>query len=278
MNENIAIGIIIYNPGSSVLIRIEETIRSGYKVYIFDNSPDSGIIRDYVKSDAADASMITYLTCGKNAGLGYGLAAVCSHAYYDSFPALLFFDQDTVYSAQTLDYISHFFLENRALPQAYSSVVFNSKNADKPGPQGNAVTDVPLAINSGSLYFLDNLKKMNWHSTKYFVDCVDYEFCMSSRRFHFKIGEHSYTPGFDHCSEQWDTLYKVFGKVLPMRPYPCSRIRDSYFASVKLVFKSISTGNFAYTVIISSAIHKYLFVQFYVRIAKLFHIRKAVNK
>jgi len=278
MNENIAIGIIIYNPGSSVLLRMEETVRSGYKVYIFDNSPDTGIIRDYAHSGAADASRITYLTCGKNVGLGYGLAAVCSHAYYDSFPALLFFDQDTVYSDQTLDYISRFSMENRDLADRYSAVVFNSKNIDNPKPQGNAVTDVPLAINSGSLYFLNNLKKMNWHSTKYFVDCVDYEFCMSSRSFGFKIGEHSYTPGFDHCSEQGDTLYKVFGKVLPMRPYPCRRIRDSYSASVKLIFKSIFTGNFAYTVIISSAIHKYLFVQFYVRFAKLFHIRKAVNE
>ena len=277
MYKNIAIGIITYNPGSSVLHRLKETINSGYKVFIFDNSPDNAVIRDFACSNEPGASHITYLTCGKNVGLGYGLAAICSHAYYSSFPALLFFDQDTVYSDRTLAYISDFFDANRNLSRSYSAVTFNAKNIDSPKPQDPAVTDVRLAINSGSLYFLENLKKMNWHSTKYFVDCVDYEFCMSSNRFHFKIGEHSYTPGFDHCSEQGDTRYKVFGKILPMRPYSCPRIRDSYSASVRLIMKSIFTGNFAYTVIISSAIHKYLFVQFYVRIARFLHIRKVVD-
>lgn len=277
MNRNVAVGIITYNPGSSVLQRLKETISSGYKVFLFDNSPDKSLIRDFAYSDLPGASQITYLTCGKNVGLGYGLAAICAHAYYSAFPTLLFFDQDTVYSDKTLAYISDYYEANRNLADSYSAVTFNSKNIDGPRPQGSAVTDVRLAINSGSLYFLKNLKKMNWHSTRYFVDCVDYEFCMSSNRYHFKIGEHAYTPGFDHCSEQGDTRYKVFGKVLPMRPYPCSRIRDSYSASVRLIMKSIFTGNFAYTVILSSAIHKYLFVQFYVRIARLFHIRKVVE-
>jgi len=273
MNQNMAVGIITYNPGESVLQRVRETASGGYKVYIFDNSPENALIRDYTHSTDAGASQVTYLTCGKNVGLGYGLAAVCAHAYYDSFPTLLFFDQDTVYSSMTLDYISGFYTENIGLTDKYSSIVFNSKSLDAPAAEGPAVKDVRLAINSGSLYFLANLKKMNWHSTKYFVDCVDYEFCLSSSNHHLKIGEHSATPGFDHCSEQGDTRYKVFGVVLPMRAYSCPRIWDSYSASTKLIFKAIGTGNFTYAVEFSKSIHKYLFVQFYVRIAKLFHLK-----
>ena len=279
MNFNVAIGIITYNPEESVVKRLSDTVKSGYKVYVFDNSPDNSIIRDYVHSDDEARSHITYLTCGKNAGLGFGLSAVCAQAYYDAFPALLFFDQDTVYSTETLDYISAFYGRNESLAVSYSSVVFNSKSVDDSGnltdPQavGDTIKDVRLAINSGSLYFLNNLKKMNWHSTKYFVDCVDYEFNLSSSNHHFKIGEHSATPGFDHCSEQGDTRYKVFGVVLPMRAYRFSRIKDTYCASTKLFWKALVTGNLTYSVEFSKSIHKYLFVQFYVRLAKLFHVK-----
>jgi len=273
MNQNVAIGIITFKPEASVLQRLQETIQSGYKVYVFDNSPEDTLVRDYVHGGAADVTQITYLTCGKNVGLGVGLAAVCAHAYYDSFPVLLFFDQDTVYSRVTLDYISDFYSKNAGLSEKYSSIVFNSKSPDAPSNEDPAVKDVRLAINSGSLYYLANLKKMNWHSTKYFVDCVDYEFCLSSSNHHLKIGEHSRTPCFDHCSEQGDTRYKVFGVVLPMRAYRFSRIWDSYSASVKLFFKAIVTGNFAYALEFFKSIHKYLFVQFYVRIAKLFRLK-----
>lgn len=289
-----AIGIITYKPGKSVLERIKKTIIDGYKVYIFDNSPDISLIRDYIQREMTDPSAVTYLTCGKNVGLGYGLAAVCSHAYYDSYPTLLFFDQDTVYSTGTLQYISDFYTDNVNISDAYSALVFNSKNIDAPGSTGSVpasmpsstkanmsadgkITDVLLAINSGSLYILKNVKKMNWHSTKYFVDCVDYEFCMSSSHYHYKIGEHSYTPGFDHCSEQGDQRFKVFGREIPMRSYPFSRIWDSYSASFKLILKAIATGNFTYFIEISKAIHKYLFVQFYVRMAAIGHRPKTQN-
>lgn len=273
MNQNVAIGMITFRPEASVLRRLQETVQSGYKVYLFDNSPDDAVIRDYIRGGTFDSSRLTYLTCGKNAGLGFGLASVCAQAYYESFEALLFFDQDTVFSSETLNYISDFYTKNTSLSDRYSSVVFNSKSFDAPGKEAPAVKDVRLAINSGSLYFLSNLKKMNWHSTKYFVDCVDYEFCLSSSNHHLKIGEHSAAPGFDHCSEQGDTRYKVFGVVIPMRAYRFSRIMDSWNASVKLFFKAVFTGNFSYALTFFMAINKYLFVQFYVRIAKLFRLK-----
>jgi rhamnosyltransferase len=273
MNQNVAVSVITFHPGASVLTRLQETIQSGYKLYIFDNSPENAVVRDFIQANSADASQVTYLTCGKNVGLGFGLSTVCSHAYYDSFPTLLFFDQDTVYSRITLDYISDFYTKNIGLADQYSSISFNSKSLNAPAPEDVAVKDVRLTINSGSLFYLANLEKMNWHSTKYFVDCVDYEFCLSSSNHHLKIGEHSATPGFDHCAEQGDAHYKVFGMVLQMRAYRCSRIWDSYSASVKLIFKAIATGNFIYAVEITKAIHKYLFVQFYVRIAKILHLK-----
>lgn len=273
MNQNIAIGIIVYQPQDSVLERIKDTIDSGYKVYLFDNSPDISIIRDYVYQESTDHSMVTYITSGKNVGLGFGISVLCAHAYYDSFSTMLFFDQDTVYSRITLDYISEFYVANISLSEQYSAITFNSKSLEHPLMDAPPVKDVRLVINSGSLYYLSNLKKMNWHDTTFFVDCVDYAFCLSSSHHRFKLGEHAMTPGFDHCSEQGDERYKVFGIVIPMRAYRFSRIWDTYTASVKLIFRAIFSGNFKYAFVFFMSINKYLFVQFYYRFAKLFHIK-----
>jgi rhamnosyltransferase len=269
MNGKVAIGIITYNPDRNVLQRLKKTMNCGFKVYIFDNSPDNAIIRDYVNS-TTDSSRITYLTCGKNVGLGYGLSALCSHAYYDSFPTLVFFDQDTAYSDDTLQYISNFYSKNNGLAETYSAIAFNSKDINMPASEGSNILNVRLIMNSGSLFFLDNVKKMNWHNTKYFVDCVDYEFCLKSSNCHFNIGEHRFTPGFDHCSEQRDQLLKIFGREYPVRAYPHSRVRDFVFASSKLIVKSIATGNGMFFLEISKASGKYLFIQVYVRIVNLF--------
>ena len=274
MNQNVAVGIIIFQPNDSVLQRIREAILGGYRLFIFDNSPDHTLVRDFIRNEA-DESQVTYLTCGKNVGLGFGLSMICAQAYYESFPTLLFFDQDTVYTRKTLEYISDFYSKNIGLSDQYSSITFNSKAIDAYNPSTPPVKDVLLVINSGSLYYLDNLKKMNWHNTKYFVDCVDFSFCLSSSIHRFKLGEHSATPDFDHLSEQGDTNYKIFGIVLPIRAYRFSRIWDSYTASIKLIFHAIVTGKFKYAGLFFSYINKYLFVQFYIRFAKLFHLKNA---
>lgn len=278
MNNKIAVGVITYNPSQNLLLRLQETLDDGYNIYIFDNSPENEIVRDFVKRNAKNSPQIFYLTCGKNAGLGFGLASVCAQAYYDSFPALLFFDQDTVFNSGTLRFICDFYNENNGLDKTYSAVVFNSKNAGNPESLMGAVKDVRLAVSSGSLYFLENLRKMNWHNTNYFVDYVDYEFCLSSNNFGFKIGEYTTTPGFDHSSEQGDQRYKFFGVEYPMRAYSFSRIWDSISAALKLLVKSIGTGNYIFFYEIGKATSQYLVVQVYIRVAAAAQFFKADTK
>lgn len=280
MNKSIAVGIITYNPGDSVVQRLVDTIQKGYKVYIFDNTPEVPIIRNFLNRDAYTASMVSYHTCGKNVGLGYGLSAICAQAYYDSFATLLFFDQDTVFRLETLDYISEYYQKNRNLCDSYSSVNFNSKKYGSSDPQDKEVKNIKLSMNSGSLFFLENVKKIGWHNTKYFVDCVDYEFSLSSRNARFKLGEHTITPGFDHCTEQGDQNVWMFGREYPVRAYPFSRIRDSVSAYFKLLAKSIVTRNGSCFLDIGSAFGKYIFIQTYVRIlnaARFFRKTKPVR-
>lgn len=254
--KKIAIGFVIYDPNPNQLNRIHDAARLGFSIYVYDNSPE----RINSKKFAQNRKDVTYLTCGKNVGLGRGMASVCAQAYYDQHSALVFFDQDTVFGDDTLNFIEEFYKNNLSLKFEYSAILFNSKDYSENNTTKTAnvtsLRDVPLAINSGSLFFLENMKKIDWHDDKFFVDCVDYDFCLKSEIHGFKIAEFSATPGFDHFTEQNDSEYSVLGRIFLMRSYSRKRVFDTLTASFKLLFRSFKAGRFRFF----SHIFKLLFV------------------
>jgi|WetSurMetagenome_2_1015567.scaffolds.fasta_scaffold38440_2 rhamnosyltransferase len=264
-NRKFAIGIIAYEPSKNLIYRLRAAIEAGFVLYIFDNSPENEVVRDFCKTN----QNCRYFTCGKNVGLGFSISAICAHAYYDSFPALIFFDQDTIFDLSTLEFIEEFYMSNSKLSSSYSTIVFNSKlTGEADAVNRFKLKDVLMAISSGSLFFLENLKKLNWHNETFFVDCVDYEFCLRSYRHNFKIGECSMTPGFDHKAEQPDIKYVIWGKERLVRPYNLKRILDTLSASVRLLFTAMITGKISFFYKIFRYLSMYLFWQLVVRIIK----------
>lgn len=245
MKRSIALGFVTYNPEASFLPRVRMALECGFPVYVFDNTPEKGSLG----SLATDSTRVKYITCGKNHGLGLGIQMVCAQAYYDGHAALVFFDQDSVFGVDTLTLIERYYLSYPELRDSYSAVVFNAGGSDD--AQGSCFKDVPLAINSGSLFYLHNLKTLGWHNERYFVDGVDYEFCLRSSLAGFRIAEYSCTPGFDHATEQADRQYRFLGKTYPMRAYAWSRIWDVSKSSGRLIVSALISGkaNFAYKIV-----------------------------
>ena len=235
MNRSVVIGFVIYKPESCILNRIRLSVDLGFDIYIFDNSPELEVVRLFCLT----LQRVHYFTCGKNHGLGLGVSAICSQAYYENNSALVFFDQDSIFDETTLNFIDKFYVDHPALNATHSAVVFNARMDYK---DEIFFHDVQLAINSGSLFYLNNLRILNWHNEAYFVDGVDYEFCLRSRLKGFKIGEYSCTPGFDHSAEQPDRKYLILGKAISMRNYAYSRIVDVSISNLKLIVSSIVFG------------------------------------
>lgn len=262
MLRKIAIGFVIYEPNLSQIIRIHEASRLGFSIYVYDNSPENINSKEFAKNRGD----IVYLTCGRNVGLGRGMATVCAQAYYDEQSALLFFDQDTVFTGKTLEFIEEYYISNMDLTMKYSSILFNSKNCSSHNDVSEEYfKNVSFAINSGSLFFLKNVKEMNWHNDSYFVDCVDYEFCLNSQIHGFEIGEYSSTPGFDHSTEQDDVGYTILGRTYLMRAYSRRRIIDTCSASLKLLSKSIIAGRLKFFLEMFKLLTFYIATQLFVR-------------
>lgn len=239
-------------------------IEFGFDVYVFDNSPE----RQSLGSFTDGAGKIKYLTSGKNHGLGLGVSSVCAQAYYENHSALVFFDQDSIFNEKTLSFIEKFYVGHPELGGTHSAVVFNASRGGQDQDR-DCFKDVSLAINSGSLFYLDNLKTLNWHNESYFVDGVDYEFCLRSSLSGFRVGEYSCTPGFDHAAEQPDQRYDIFGKKYAMRVYAFSRILDVSVSSFKLILSALLGGAIKFAFRIMHLWIIYMGVQMLVRLLNL---------
>ena len=267
---NISIGFVIYLPEKSILDRIKTTTESGYMVYIYDNSPKIGFVRDFCKK----LPNCKYLTCGKNVGLGFGVSNVCGQAYYEGSDALLFFDQDTCFTKETLDYVNAFYQFRKNEFKSFAAIQFSNKvnNQDYNFDEFSFKTS-KLLIGSGSLFNLNTLEKINWHDTTYFVDGVDYEFCLRATINGFLLGECSHTPGFDHITGQADKPYHIFKKKLYLRAYNPVRIRDILTSYCKLIILSLKFYKFYYTKIFIKSFMIFSFFQILVRILNILKIK-----
>lgn len=261
--QKMAVGFIVYKPELSFYERLNLINAAGIPFFIYDNSPEFG----ETKCLADSYSLARYLSSGKNAGLGVGLSDLCQVACKENFEVVLFFDQDTVFNLETISYIKNYLhkfkldLEVNYSAIAFSGVQSNNSNSD----ENEMVADVDLIINSGSLFFLKNIEKIGWHNKSYFVDGVDYEFCLRSHAAGFKTGKHLNTPFFDHETEQPDKIIKIFGKRLLIRKYSVSRMKDASSSYFRLIYSALSMGQIRFAILFSRSFLIYIFGQILAR-------------
>jgi rhamnosyltransferase len=258
-----AIGFVIYRPEKSFYERLELINQVGVQFYVYDNSPE--IIDAKIKIESLLHAR--YLCSGKNEGLGVGLSELCQTAYKDEFDELLFFDQDTGFNLKTISFIQSFLNDNiTSLIENYSAITFSGSQASNL-KNNSPMVNVDFTINSGSLFLLRNLKKMGWHNKTYFVDGVDYEFCLRSHAAGFRIAKYSNTPCFDHESEQPDRVVTFFGKRLLIRKYSYIRVRDAVYSYVRLIIQALAYGEWIYSIKIMRSFLIYIAGQILSRIS-----------
>ena len=248
-----AIGLVLYHPEKSLLKRVDQMLELGFRVYVFDNSPFDANYSRAIQS----RKEIVYLTAGKNVGIGYSLSTLCATAYAHGYQRLLFLDQDTGISNQTLEFIGAF---SRSLPldsqRQYALLVFSGDHA-----ADHTLQEARFAISSGSLFSLPVLEQVGWHNEKYFVDCVDYELCLRARRGGFRIGLVKNTPDFDHITEQPDQEIRLLGKRLLVRRYSASRIIDALSAYITLIVGGLLKNRPGDTLALTKSMGLYVFGQ-----------------
>ena len=238
-SQRLALGFITYHPDAGFYDRVALIADMGLPVFLFDNAPAT---TDHRRLSVYEQRGLHYITAGNNVGLGVDLSAVCASAYAHGCEYLLFFDQDTRFTAQTLRYAESL-LDNqmKQAKETHAAVVLQAPRGDS---TDHRLVDTMLAISSGSLFLLHNLARMGWHNPRYFVDGVDYEFCLRARARNLRIATCSGAPGFDHVTDQADQDSEIFGRRIRLRRYPFWRVRDSLSAYLRLTVTSLARGDF----------------------------------
>lgn len=258
----IAIGFVLYKPEIDFVYRVKLLKDLGYRVYIFDNSPEETLGNNSLKI----LNDLNYYTCGTNLGLGVGITCICYKANLDNYESLLFFDQDTKFTSETLEFISSFYIQNQEEFDLYAALQFSNKFKDSFNSKNKfEIEKKKLLISSGCLFNLKNLKAINWHNISYFVDGVDYELCLRAHINGYLLGEISKTPGFDHITGQADTLYIIFGHKLYLRAYNPTRLKDIFLSYVRLLIMSVWNKKITYIFVFLKSILIFIFYQLIVR-------------
>ena len=240
------IAIILYRPRLELWRRIQMAMDEGYQVYLFDNSPALTVI----PADIRKARAVRCFTLGDNAGIGFAMRQMCATAYYEGYRCLLYFDQDTVFTASTLKFISSYRLEQgQEAPVAadksasLASVTFRDRlSASRRSMAkiaGYSLQIVDFTINSGTLFYLDKLRRIGWHDPSFFIDGVDYAYCLAASQAGYEIAEISEVPGLNHAAEQADCSYRFLGKSFVARRYPRYRRKDFFLSSCRLIFRAL---------------------------------------
>lgn len=264
---SISIGFVLFNPGIDFVDRVELLKLAGYRIFIFDNSPEH--TRNNTKLHTFYD--VNYYTCGRNLGLGVGITSVCYNAYVEKFDWLLFFDQDTKFTDETLEHVYSCVEKKRNELISYSAVQFSNKLEKSDASCKDIIIERKrLLISSGSLFNLRILKKINWHNTNYFVDGVDYEFCLRSHSKGYLLGEISSTPGFDHVTGQADKRYSFINKELYLRKYSAIRIKDVVISYTRLFFRSLFNLEFKYSFIFLKSLTLFFIFQLLQRVLDSF--------
>lgn len=223
-----AIATIFFHPPEQVREKYARLSREQSAVWVYDNTPGR------TAPDGPSANGIHDLGCGQNVGIGSALRQLAQAVEAQGYDYLLYFDQDTEFSAQTLKYLQDKVCAHRDLVRRYSVISLSGKRFSHEPLYD--ILDRHVVISSGSVFNLQALKAIGWHDPSYFVDGVDYKLCLDSLNKDFKVGLWREAPGFDHASGQTaQHQIRAFGHSRRIKIYSLRRAMGVTASHLRLI-------------------------------------------
>ena len=177
--------VVLYNPNKTeVLENIDTYIDTIDKLYIIDNSlnDNTGLFVDCDKK-------IEYVWNGDNLGIAKALNIAAGKAIKDDFSWLLTMDQDSKFKKGELKILQNYINDNfsnnskMAIVSPFHDTVLSDGNY----PDPDTVDKPIIVMTSGNLINLNAYKKINGFKDWYFIDCVDFDYCLNLVRNGYEI-------------------------------------------------------------------------------------------
>ncbi|MFT6404812.1 MAG: rhamnosyltransferase [Marinomonas primoryensis] len=181
--------VVLYNPDESVWSNITSYIDHVGLLYVVDNSEQKNLILvDKIKNHPGTVYIDNELNLGIASALNRGAKEAMSH----SATWLLTMDQDSRFDKTSLQTLVTFAY---SLPEDHKvgvlSPVHKTVNADVPIVKDDILTvEVDSVMTSGNLIYLKAFQSVGGFLEKYFIDCVDHEYCLRLKLNSFKVVLH----------------------------------------------------------------------------------------
>ena len=170
------------------------------------------------------------LGCNQNVGLGQAFHDFEGYLEMLGEPGYVYFDQDT----KTTDSVWKAVVNNFEIFETRrdAGMLFFGNKKER---FSNVV------INSGCLFSTDVISRVGKHCPSYFVEGVDYDYCLRLNAVGLKI-YNIYCPDIDHHSLQDGKDTKILDMSFSYRIYGSRRLKDFNSSHFKLIKKSLING------------------------------------
>lgn len=209
--------IVLYDPTEAMINRIIE-LEKKCRLYLFDNS---------LKATSIDLRFAKYYHSTNNVGISGALKWMLNECHAFDISCFIFFDQDTIFSRKTIDSIAD---QLQGFSSQTALAHFTSENKTK--------GLVRFVINSGTLFYIQPLQKIEPILDRYFVDAVDLAICHHVRKYNYIISCNA-APDIDHVAEQGMCTWRFLGFEFTGKIYNESRRRDFYKSHTRLLLDCI---------------------------------------
>lgn len=217
---------VLFNPNANAIKNIVLARAYGFKSIVFINKVDSELLNEI--------SNLEVIFLGDNSNVGLGVAFYELEKYLAEIGGeyYIYFDQDTVTTEDTWGLISRTYLD-----------FFSEENTGMVFYGRSKVEASDLVVSSGCLFSMEIINKIGRHDKSYFVEGVDYEFCLR-----LKINDlfirNVFTESIDHFILQDGAFLRFLGFNIRVRVYGKSRTRDLNVSHAKLICTSLLKGEY----------------------------------
>jgi len=177
--------VVLYNPDDSVLDNIQTYSSFLDFLYVVDNSERKNV---WLIDKVMNCNNIVYIDNGINAGVAVALNIGAGRAISRGATWLLTMDQDSKFDVGAIETLISFIksLKDRhrfgMISPLHITTNMNShlksrRNYNLDNLNYNYI-QVDTVMTSGNLIFLPVFEKIGGFLEKYFIDCVDHEYCL----------------------------------------------------------------------------------------------------
>lgn len=251
---------VAYHPETSFYDRLEAVLAAEVDCWIFDNTPGG----DRRLQELGSKSSLKYIhQSNVNIGLGPAMHQLLQQAWQGGVKAAVYFDQDTIFSLKSLEFINEWVESHHR--RNLAAIHFQGAELSASGAINE---EAKLFFNTACWFDLDKLHHIGWHDASFFVEGVDYKFCLDARSAGYALGIVGGAPDIDHDSLQPTERARIFGKEWVMRLYPPWRLRGFTWALTRLIWYSIGRKRFDYAYIFARNMATFWITQVFYRIVK----------